>query len=500
MLNILFPKRPLSAGMNGISLLFLLPLILYTLWNTAALVVPGQEIFLRFRWTVYGILSAVHLYASASLMFCVWPLLQRITPGKTAAVWRMVPLAVPVFNLFWLIAGILEPARMRGALTESAGKYVRLSSILLTALILLGICGMILPDLTAIQILFGLLLCRTLYLSIRDSAVSRQEAGSPGLSILLLSLLFFLYGIQLSTAIQSDRMTAALQREIAGQAGVRSYNAEELDRLYRKRCPVTAPEFDRLIRNPEPGDNLFEQFPDLTLCLPSGLDQVMVSPSSSAELEQLFAGHASLLRKIDEWSALPALGIHAGSSRPTMNERNVFLNWARLHMLRAELAIAQGDRTAALRYWTLLQNVRNFIRSMPDQPSDFTASSVEAMRLKLFHDMKTKFSFTPAELQTFRSGFASDLQAYEDGRKIILFRETLDCYPPRKISLKTILSTPYSGGKARKERMDLHEVLAYMKDPGRTPAALHDPALSALIRQMRGKRAENLEKLSTAME
>ena len=249
MLNILFPKRPLSAGMNGISLLFLVPLILYTLWNTAALVVPGQEIFLRFRWTVYGILSAVHLYASASLMFCVWPLLQRITPGKTAAVWRMVPLAVPVFNLFWLIAGILEPARMRGALMESAGKYVRLSSILLTALILLGICGMILPDLTAIQILFGLLLCRTLYLSIRDSAVSRQEAGSPGLSILLLSLLFFLYGIQLSTAIQSDRMTAALQREIAGQAGVRSYNAEELDRLYRKRCPVTAPEFDRLIRN-----------------------------------------------------------------------------------------------------------------------------------------------------------------------------------------------------------------------------------------------------------
>ena len=48
--------------------------------------------------------------------------------------------------------------------------------------------------------------------------------------------------------------------------------------------------------------------------------------------------------------------------------------------------------------------------------------------------------------------------------------------------------------------MDLHEVLAYMKDPGRTPAALHDPALSALVRQMRGKRAENLEKLSTAME
>ena len=27
MLNILFPKRPLSAGMNGITLLFLLPLI-----------------------------------------------------------------------------------------------------------------------------------------------------------------------------------------------------------------------------------------------------------------------------------------------------------------------------------------------------------------------------------------------------------------------------------------------------------------------------------------
>ena len=498
MLNILFPKRPLSAGMNGVTLLFLVPLVLYTLWNTAALLFPEPEPL--YRWIAYGILSAVHLYASASLMYCVWPLLRRITPGNAAAVRRMIPLAIPVFNLFWLIAGILEPARTRGALPENAERYVRLSSILLTALVLLGICGMILPDFRAMQILFTLLLCRTLYLSIRNSAVSQQETGSPALSIVLLSLLCFLYGMQLSTAILSDRKTAALQREIAGQAGALSYDTEEVDRQYRKRCPVTNPEFDRLIRNPKPGDDLFEQYPDLTLRLPSGLDQVMKTPASAGTSEQLFAAHASLLRKIDEWSALPALGISAGSCRPTMNERNVFLNWARLHMLRAELAVARGDRSAALHYWTLLQNVRDFIRSIPDQPSDFTASTVEAMRLKLFHDMKTKFSFTPAELHEFRSGFASDLKNYETGRKIILFRETLSCYPPRKVSLKTILSTPYSGSGARKERMDLHAVLAYMKTPGTLPAPLHDPTLSALIRQMRGKRAENLGKLSDAVK
>ena len=48
--------------------------------------------------------------------------------------------------------------------------------------------------------------------------------------------------------------------------------------------------------------------------------------------------------------------------------------------------------------------------------------------------------------------------------------------------------------------MDLHAVLAYMKTPGTLPAPLHDPTLSALIRQMRGKRAENLGKLSDAVK
>ncbi len=473
--------------MNGIVLLFLFPLLLYYLGNI------GSSLF---QWNptalfLYGN-AAGFLYAASSLMLYSRPVLKRIAPETTNPVWRLIPLAVPLANLCWLLFGILEPARRSGALPERAGRYVRVSGILLAALTILCIVDFRTPEFIAVELIFALLLCRTLYLSIKYSAQEPEEAGSPALALVLSSTLFFLYCTTLTITLLATHAITSIQGKIAAEAGF-SYDSASLNTLYRKRCPVTNAEFDRRMRNPEPGDDIFEKYPELTLRLPFGLNRVM-GPAPSPELERFFAAHAPFLRRIDDWSMLPALGLNVDiRDHHPMDERNVFLNWARLHMLRAELAIAGGDKAGALRYWHLLRNVRNFIRNMPDQPSDFIASSMEPMRRKLLDDMKAIFPFTQAELRAFQTELARDRDDYETSRKIVLFRESLAYYPPGTVSLTTVL-LPFNGPELRKDRDDLNAILSFQKNP-ESSGTLHRKAPAALVRQMKGKRAGNLAAL-----
>ena len=457
------PERAVTAGMNGIVLLFLLPVLLFGILRIALLLFPGtpeQEARL-----CRGILAGggvLYLYAVLSLTRYSADLLRRRQAKEKKPphpLLLFLILLLPAVNLVVFSIGILGKLRRRGECSDRTGKLLRLSRFFLVISIVFLCCPRT-PLFLLLSFLSLLLLCRFLYRTIQSSATAPEETGSAAFPTTFCALVFFLFCTVTTMDVLALREAGRLQDAIAVQAGV-SYDETSLELLYREKCPVSDADFDRRIRSPKPGNDLFEQYPELTLRPPA----LVMSARQKPEIARFFAAQAPVLRKIDTWSSLPGLGIGVDlRHRHIMDARNIFLNWSRLHMLRAELAVAAQDKEAAFRFWKLLRNVRNFIRNMPDQISDFTAASMEPMRIRLWNDMRNTFVFSSAELERFRQEFADDRKEYESSRKLILFRECLELFPPEKTAPGHYLF-PFVSGIGEPELSLLNEILQTMKAP-----------------------------------
>lgn len=509
MLKIFRPIRPVTAGMNGIVLLLLLPVLLYAIFRIGVILFPGAP-----EWEMNlgkGILpggAVLYLYGVYSLMVYSCAILRAGQPDGKLPVWRRLGLflllLLPAGNAVVFVFGILEALRRREGTADRTKRFIRGAQLFVLVSIGLFCCPWT-ALFRLLTLLSVLVLCRFLYRAIQSSAAAEEETGTTVFATIFCAVTFFLFCTVATADALMLHAAGKLQRAIALQAGAEAYSAEALEKLYRERCPAVDPEFDQQMRSPKHGDDLFERYPDLTLRPPTGVMSIRQMP----EIRRFLAAHEPFLRRIDAWSAYPELGLNVAiRTRHTMDERNVFLNWSRFHMLRLELALTAKDMKSALHFWGLLRNVRNFIRAIPDQISDFTAASMEPMRIRLWEEMRKTFSFSPEELEKFRKEFADDRKEYEQNRKIILFRECFELYPPERTAWKQYLF-PSSAGIRASDLAVLKEILQTMKDPQTKPASASGkteafkttrlrkqlPSLNPATEQ---KRSENLSVLSMA--
>lgn len=509
MLKIFRPIRPVTAGMNGIVLLLLLPVLLYAIFRIAVILFPGTP-----EWEMNlgkGLLpggAVLYLYGVYSLMVYSCAILRAGMPDGKLPVWRKLGLflllLLPAINVAVFVFGVLEAVRRREGTADRTRRLIRGAQLFVLVSIGLFCCpGTALFRL--MTLLSVLVLCRFLYRAVQSSAAAEEETGTTVFATIFCAVTFFLFCTVATVDALMLHAAGKLQRAIALQAGAETYSAEALEKLYRKRCPAVDPEFDQLVKSPKHGDDLFEQYPDLTLRPPTGV----MSARQMPEIRRFLTAHEPFLRRIDAWSANPALGLNVAiRNRHTMDERNIFLNWSRFHMLRLELALAAKDAKSARHFWELLRNVRNFIRAIPDQISDFTAASMEPMRIRLWDEMRKTFSFSPEELEQFRKEFAADRKEYEQNRKIVLFRECFERYPPERTGWKQYLF-PSSARIRRSDLAVLKGLLQTMKDPQAKPASesgetetsnlpLLQKKLPSLNPATEQKRSGNLSVLSAA--